>query len=324
MKRFLQSEIGAAVVWVFCALTMAALISPWIYQAGKQLAATADAKDLPAILEWLGNACRRAKVDRFFDRSLWLSALVLLPLLFRRIRHLRAASNRPADKLAKFSWQSVAVQILSGCIIAGGMLWALGAILQGVGLYVPKAHPALGKLLPQVLIPAVAAPLLEEWLFRGVLLGLWLRFARPAAACVGTSLLFAFLHFLEPPEGYIIANPAHPLAGFELLGKILLHFTNPVFFVTDFATLLCVGLILAWSRVRTGSLWFSIGLHAGWIIAFKSFNLLYRKIPDHPLTPWGVGDSLRSGALPLFMLCLTAAVCHFALKRFSPGHSRTI
>jgi hypothetical protein len=69
--------------------------------------------------------------------------------------------------------------------------------------------------------------------------------------------------------------------------------------------------------VRTGALWFSIGLHAGWVAAFKGFNLLYRGVDDHPLRPWGVGDDLRSGILPLLALGVTAIVCHFALKRFS-------
>lgn len=320
MKRFFQSEIGAAVIWVLCALCMAAVISPWVYQAGKHLAASAEAKDLPGVLEWLGAACGRSKFGRFFDRSLLISALVSLPFLFRRIRRLRAGTQGGAGSLTKSSWQSAALRILTGCVIAGGLLWGLGSILEAAGAYIPKANqPATGKLLSKILIPAVVASLLEEWLFRGVLLGLWLRFARPAAACFGISILFAFLHFLKPPEGAVIADPAHPLAGFELLGKILLHFTDPVFFVTDFATLLVVGLILAWSRVRTGNLWFSIGLHAGWIMAFKAFNLLYRKVPDHPLRPWGVGDSLRSGVLPLLALGLTAVVCYFVLKRFEPA-----
>ena len=60
----------------------------------------------------------------------------------------------------------------------------------------------------------------------------------------------------------------------KLLGKILLHFTEPMFFITDFATLLAIGLILAWAVLRTGALWFSIGLHAGWIMSFKAFNIL--------------------------------------------------
>jgi membrane protease YdiL (CAAX protease family) len=323
LKRFFQSEIGAALVWVFASLTMAALLTPWIYQGGKHLAGLTEAGDFPGLIESLGKSCGRAKIGRYFDRALLISALAFLPFLLRRIRGLRASPGKVVlARMARFPGKSIAIQIVVGCVIASGMLWALGGILEAVGVYYPKTDPpALGKLLPKILIPAVVAPLLEEWLFRGLLLGLWLRFARPLAACIGTSLLFAFLHFIEPPDGTVIADPTHPLAGFELLGKILLHFTDPMFFVTDFATLLAVGLILAWARVRTGALWFSIGLHAGWIIAFKAFSMLYRKVPEHPLCPWGVGDNLRSGALPLVALGLTAVICHFALKRFPPAGS---
>jgi hypothetical protein len=40
-------------------------------------------------------------------------------------------------------------------------------------------------------------------------------------------------------------------------------------------------------------------------------------VDGHFLRPWGVGDSLRSGILPMLALGVTAIVCHFALKRFS-------
>lgn len=308
-------------IWLFGSLLLAAVISPWVYQGGMRLAAMAAAQDLPALLEWLGAACGRSKFERFFSRSLLGSALLLLPLLLRRLKAVRSATGSGlVDIGMRGTWKSATVQIVIGCIIAGGMLWAAGTALEAAGAYMPKTKvPALGKLLPQILIPAVAASLLEECLFRGLLLGLWLRFARPAAACLGTSLLFAFLHFLKPPDGAFIADPAHAFAGFELLGKILLHFSNPLFFVTDFATLLGVGLILAWARVRTGALWFSIGLHAGWIMAFKGFNLFYQNVPGHSLRPWGVGDNLRSGIVPLFTLGLTAVICHFVLRRIAAG-----
>jgi membrane protease YdiL (CAAX protease family) len=249
------------------------------------------------------------------------SALVLLPVLLLHIKRLRTtAGYAAADLRTRFPWHVAAMQIAMGSLIAGGLLWGMGAILNAAGACVPRADlPALGKMLSKILIPAVAAPLVEEWVFRWLLLGLWLRFAKPAAACIGTSLLFSFLHFLKPPDGTTIADPAHVLAGFELLGKILLHFSDPLFFVTDFASLFVAGLILAWARVRTGALWFSIGLHAGWVAAFKGFNLLYRDVADHALRPWGVGDSLRSGVLPLLTLGITAVICHFVLKRFSPA-----
>jgi membrane protease YdiL (CAAX protease family) len=319
MKRFVQSEVGATVIWVFCSVVMAAVISPWVYQAGRHFAATAAAQDLPSFLESLGASCGRANFTRFFDRSLLFSAMVLLPVLLRRIKTLRAATETGLGLLwTRVHWKSATLQVVIGCLIAGGMLWGVGVILEALGAYLPKANtPALGKLLPQILIPAVV----EEYLFRGLLLGLWLRFSRPAAACLGTSLLFAFLHFLKPPFRTPHLNPSHALAGFQRLGKIFLNFTDPLFFVTDFATLLGVGLILAWARVRTGALWFSIGLHAGWILAFKGFNLLYQKVPGHPLFPWGVGESLRSGIVPLCTLGLTAVICHFVLRRFETGRT---
>lgn len=319
VKQFLKSEIGAAVIWVLCALCMAAVLSPWFHLGGKYFAAVCAAVDFPAVLEWFGAACGRSDFDRFFNRALLFSALALLPFLLRRVKTLGSSNNSaPVNPISKISWRSAAAQIVAACIISAGMLWGVGILLEAAGAYMPKANaPSPGKFLSKVIVPAIGASLLEEWLFRGVVLGLWLRFSRPAMACLGTSVLFAFLHFLEPPANTIIADPGDPLAGFQLLGKILLHFTEPLFFVTDFATLLAVGLILAWARIRTGALWFSIGLHAGWIMAFKGYHMLFERVADHPLRPWAVGESLRSGILPFFTLGITAVICHFALRRFT-------
>jgi membrane protease YdiL (CAAX protease family) len=317
LKRFLQSEVGAALLWVLCAILLAAVITPWLYQGGKWLAATAEVRQLPALLDSVAGSCGRAQIDRFFGRALLLSALLLLPFLRRRIKGLRAVSHAGPDRRKHYPWRLIAAQIVIGCVIAGGLLWAMGMLLEAVGAYTVKPDPPrAGKILSKVVIPAIAAPLLEEWLFRGILLGLWLRLAKPAAACIGSSLVFAFVHFLEPAKGTVIADPAHPFAGFQLVGKILTHFTDPLFFSTDFAVLFGVGCILAGARVRTGALWFSIGLHAGWVAAFKSYNLLYAAVAEHPLRPWGIGSGLSSGLLPLLMLVITAGVCHFALRWF--------
>lgn len=318
LKRFLKSGIGAVLIWVVGSLVMAAIIAPWMYQGGKWLAATAELRELPGFIESLAASCRRARIDRYYDRSLLLSALVLLPPLLRRIHRLRDAGEPMPEPRAGFSWPKGWLQIGIGFAIAGGLLWTLAMILDAAGAYTLKEQPpGAGRVLIKGVMPAIAAPLLEEWLFRGILLGLWLRFARPATAVIGSSLVFAFLHFLKPPDGYEVATPDHPLAGFELLGKILLHFGDPYFFVTDFAVLFVVGLILAWARLRTGALWFPVGLHAGWVFAFKCYNLFYEMTPDHPLRPWGIGESLRSGLLPLLTLALTALVCRHAMRPFS-------
>jgi hypothetical protein len=317
LKRFLHSEVGAALLWVLGAILLAAVITPWLYQGGKWLAATAELRELPSLLESVAGSCGRAEIDRFYDRALLMSALLLLPFLRRRIKHLRHETHTGPDRRKRYPWRSIMAQILIGCGIAGGMLWAMGLWLEAIGAYTTKpSPPPFGKILSKVLIPAIAAPLLEEWLFRGILLGLWLRFAKPITACIGTSLVFAFVHFLEPAKDAVIADPTHPLAGFQLVGKILAHFSDPLFFSTEFAVLFGVGWILAWARVRTGALWFSIGLHAGWVAAFKGFNLFHVAVADHPLRPWGIGSGLSSGLLPLLMLGVTAGVCHFAMRRF--------
>lgn len=309
------------VLWALGALVLAAVLAPFLFDAGKALAGSAANDNLPAIFEWLGAASGRARFGRFFSRALMFSALVTLPLLFRRLKKI---GNGGPVALHGTGWRNGLGQMALGFVISGGLLWGMGLLIAHWGAYVPdETPPTMAKLLRKIVPPALIAPLLEEWLFRGLVLGLWLKHSKPIAACVGTSLFFAFVHFLEPPEGMAIDDPGAPWAGLELLGKILFHFTDPRFFVTDFATLFGIGMILAWSRLRTGALWFAIGLHAGWILAFKAYNLLYKDVEGHPLQPWGIGDSLRSGLIPLATLALTAVVCGWVMPRVSPDRGNS-
>ncbi len=317
MRHFFKSEAGAAVAWVISALLLAATITPWLCQAGMALARMTAEQDFPSILESVGRSCGRAGLSRYFSRALLISALVLLPLLLWRLRRVHAGQAPSLLNLRWMSWRELLVQVLTGGFIAGGVLWGLVLLLRALGVFAPTGDSlSFGEILGEILVPTVAAPLVEEFIFRGVLLALWLRSSRSLAACIGTSLVFAFLHFLAPPEGHVIADPQAPGAGFKLLGAIIFHFADLQFFVTDFATLFVVGLILAWARVRTGSLWFSIGLHAGWVLAFKCASNFYESGAGHFLQPWGVGDNVRSGLLPMLSLGLTAALCHWAMNHF--------
>lgn len=309
MKRWIHSGITATILWVFGSLLMASCLVPWLYTGGKALADAAAHHSLPSILEWLGAACDRSKIGRYYSRSILISALLLMPLLFRRLHKIRQTQTSPAwmptNRLgARTAW----LHLSSAALISAGILCLTGLLLSTCGAYEWSARtPTLSAVLTKILLPAIGASLVEEWLFRGILLGIWLQAARPLTAVIGCSLIFSFLHFLQPPVDII--DPTHALVGFEILGKILLHFTDPLFFVADFATLTGVGLILAWARVRTGSLWFPIGLHFGWVLAYKAFSLLHTPVPGHPLYPWGIGPDLRSGIFPLLALALTAVAC---------------
>ena len=302
-------------LWVAASLVLAAVISPLLYQSGKSFADLAEAQGLAGVLGWLGESCQRAGFARYFKRSVLLAALLLMPLLFRRLHQLQHGAGCLLALGPPLAWRRGLFQWGMGLLIAGGMLWGLGAIMEGLGVFTAyPVMPTAQRVLTQALIPALAVSVVEECLFRGLLLGLWLRVARPASACVGSSLLYAFLHFLTPPPGLGIANPFSALAGFQQLGGILLHFTEPRFFAADFLTLFAIGMILAGARLRTGRLWLAMGLHCGWVIAFKAYNLTYLKTPEGPLNPWWIGEDLRSGLLPLAALGVTAGLCHMALK----------
>lgn len=320
--RFLKSEAGAVVLWLLGTIALAAALVPWIYRVGKNLAISAASNDLSGFHEWLGAASGRADFDRFFSRALVFSALVLLPFLLARLKAIRRSDpGRVLPKSPPLPWKTRIIHYVSALILAAGLLWLLGTILEHYGAYISRPElPKLSKFLNKTIYPALGASIIEEWLFRGLLLGVWLRIAKPATALLGTSFVFAFVHFMQPPPGSEIADPAAPLAGFELLGLILKNFTNPQFIAAEFATLFAVGLILGATRLRTGSLWFPIGLHAGWILAFKGFNLLHKSVETSPLRPLWIGDSLRSGLLPLLTLCLTAAICHFTLRCSKVAH----
>ena len=302
-------------LWVIGSFVLGATIAPWLYQAGKAFAEWTAAGDFPRLIESVGGSCQRAGFGRYFNRALLLAALILLPFLLRRLRMLRGDGAKRLWQ--KLPWKISLIHTLVGCLIAIGVLWAFASLLESLGYFVVSKKPVtISRVLSQVLVPAVGVSLVEEWLFRGLLLGLWLRYARPLTACVGASLIFAVLHFVEPPMGWRVSDPTHGLAGFSLLGGILGHFACGIFILTEFIPMLAVGLVLAWARLRSGALWLPIGLHAGWIIALKYFIMTHHFVAAKtPNELWlGVGD-LRSGLLPLGALAVTVVICHIAIKR---------
>jgi membrane protease YdiL (CAAX protease family) len=308
--RFLKSEAGAIILWLAAALFFAALFTPHLYEAGKNLAESAKITAYPGWIESIAGSADRAKLDRYFSRCLLVSALALLPFLIRRVRRIPKNEDRSLYALRKLTWSQRCIHLSSGLIIGAAVLGALAMILHFTGASESneKAIP-LSKFISKAVIPALGAGIIEELLFRGLLLGLWLRACSVWSAWIGSSLLFSFVHFLKPPANTIIADPNSWHSGFEILGGTLGHFAHPLFFVTDFATLALLGLLLAWCRTRTASLWLPIGIHAGLVFALKTFSLTQQLNPKSPLHPWFIGSDLKSGILPLIALGVCFGLC---------------
>lgn len=320
MLRFFKSGAGALVIHLTGSILAAALLSPWLFRSGKWLAAKAATHDYPGAIEWLAAACGRSDFDRFFNRALILCALLLIPLLIWRLRKIPA--NESAADLRLQPLRPAArkgLHLAVGIVLAGGLLWALGELLQSAGAFTAKNNRHISQLFSSALMPAFFASVIEEVIFRGLILGLWLRALPVARAILGCSLLFAVLHFLKPPDNWAEPDGGSPLAGFHLLAATTGHWLDPLFFFSEFLALFLIGLILATVRVRTRSLWLPIGLHGGWILAFKGFNLFHGRVPLKNFSPLWVGPDLRSGIWPIVTLLVTAGLLAVFLRRESPA-----
>ncbi len=276
-------------------LFLGALLAPPLCWAGHALGGI-----FPP-LGWL----RETDFQRYFDRAMFLAALLLL---WPAVRALRIGGWRDLGlEPDPHAWQHAG----GGFLAAGGLLWALGIVFWTLHVYLPHGTLPVEALL-SFLGSAAAVGLAEEAFFRGVLLGLARRTARPTAALVFVSALFAVLHFFKPPPRAMDQPAVGWFSGFEFLPKTFWQWHDPLLVAGGFTTLFLVALVLGYARLRTRSLWLPIGLHAGWVFGLKSFN----KVSRHPSPPnlW-IGDDLLHGLAPVLVVGLTGVVIWWSLRR---------
>ncbi len=276
-------------------LFLGALLAPPLFWGGHALGQAVP------LLGWL----RETNFQRYFDRSMFLAALLLLWPTVRSLRiggwrDLGLAPDPRAGRHAAL-----------GFFVAGGLLWLLGICFWELKFYAPRSHLPVGALA-SFLGSAVAVALAEEAFFRGVLLGLVRRTAPPATALIFVSALFAVLHFLKPPPRGLDQPAVHWLSGFEFLPKVFWQWHDPLLVAGGFTTLFLVALVLGMARLRTRSLWLPIGLHAGWVFGLKSFNQVSRHLS--PPNLW-IGDDLLHGLGPVLVVCLTGGLVWLWLAR---------
>ena len=158
-------------------------------------------------------------------------------------------------------------QALIGALLTSATLLVAGRVLVAAGWFHWRDSYDPLAAATDALMPSIAVPFVEEIIFRGVLMGIFLRAMRPSVAIASLAFLFAFMHFLKPPPGVEIPDPGAAMAGFQLLGQIFTRFGDPLPMISEFGTLLAVGLVLGYARWRTASLWLPAGLHTGWVFA---------------------------------------------------------
>lgn len=302
-------------VWLYAVASVAlgAWMTPLVYNAGKALAEISSAKQTNAAIRWLADVSRGADFPHFFTASLFLAgALLFLPFGewfgggrggqgLRKLLRLVVPTDptlAPDPHLLRRNpyglWQAVTAFSRTTSLF---LFIAAGLCLTGL-LTWSNPDETLFSLLVQGLALAIAWGLAQEMLFRGIAMGIFLRAMRPTRAIAMSAALFALLHFLNPPPGVGVVDPDAAGVGFELLGKILLQLADPLHFTTSFVPLLALGVLLAYARWRTASLWLPIGINAGWILA-NSLASSATHPADGDLALLLAGASMKDGLVPL-------------------------
>ncbi len=295
-----MSALSKILLYLVTVLLLGSLLSPVIYW-GIQGAADHG---------WLTGLSTHP-FHRYFSRVTQVTALVLLgPLLYwlgiRRAAEFGIERNphRARD-------------------LGAGLLLTLVPLVILTGIYLAEDVYRLNKSLDSVRLVRILATagfvaVVEEWLFRGVLLGLTARAIGRIPALFAVSAVFAFVHFLKPVKETVEA--VHWDTGFRHLGAALSSFPEPALFGWAFTSLFLAGLILGMAALRTRSLWLPIGIHAGFIFGQQGMQWLakFRAKPSDEFLPW-VGPNLVSGAVPTGLapvaaLLLTAGLVWLYLR----------
>jgi CAAX protease family protein len=150
-------------------------------------------------------------------------------------------------------------------------------------------------------LAAVVVAFIEELIFRGALFGILRKTLLWPVALVVSSAVYAAVHFLQKadPPGSI-----HWFSGLALLPHMLGNLTDAGALAPAFFTLLLAGAMLAFAYQKSGTLYLSIGLHAGWIFWLKSYRFITQETPGHAEAFWG-SDKLIDGWLAVAVLGCT-------------------
>jgi len=157
----------------------------------------------------------------------------------------------------------------------------------------------LGNFFSAVLTAATVG-LLEEMLFRGVILQALLQRLRLFWAMFISSFLFSFVHlFTLKPLRKAVADVSFDatslLSAFASVGKLLALLQSSVAVIPGLFGLFLTGWLLAEVTVRCLSLWPAIGLHAGWVLGIKFLNRIWKFKPGPDAAPlWLFGEKFAA------------------------------
>ena len=269
-------------VYVAVVFLGGALVAPWLYWAMQPFANV-----LPKLAS--------SPFHRYVNRSLLILALAgLWPLL----KSLGATSVKDIGLAAPKGhaneyWTGLAIGFVSLALVAGAAIVFGARTLQISGNEWPRK-------IVSAITTALVVSCLEEILFRGAIFGALRRVSRWTTALLASSTIYAIVHFMESAR---VEGPVAWYSGLEVLPRMLRGFADWHAVIPGFLNLTAAGVLLGLAYERTGTLYCSMGIHAGWIFWLKTYGNFTHQNPQSSVQFWGT-DKLINGwlALPVLLL----------------------
>jgi uncharacterized protein len=287
-KRYREENFAAYIALILCAVLLACLTAPPLFNLLLRVARTVP------LLDSLRDATFEQVISRITLIYLILGGVVLHRWL-RPVRW-RTIGLPPLPsrwRIMRSGWFLAAATILPLLLLAwasGSYVWHPGSMARVVSRIV--AYFAAGLLISCI----------EEVLFRGALFGSLRRRLHWLPAAILISLFFSLVHFFRPEFPAGIAH-AHWDSGFRLLPHIFYRTTETAHYIPFSINLFLMSLGLCVLCYRMGHIYFIIGLHAGWVFCLQLGRVLFRNVhPDHPL--FGVSANISRSWSATLMLVL--------------------
>ncbi len=276
--------------YILLVLLGGGLLAPWLYWSGQWAAHELPGFERLAAASFSKYVSRAAEFLALFG-LVWLLPAVGLGSWRSWWRGGARQSLRRALDGALLGWFSLA--------IVAGLALGFGARRWDISLSAGEVMRAsLGAALA-----AVVVALMEEIVFRGGLFGAMKREWPLGWAILGSSAVYALVHFLETPEW---KAPVGPWSGLGALPHMMAGFGNLTKLIPGFLNLTLAGALLALAFARFGTLYFSIGLHAGWIFWLKWYGIVTDQAAGKNDWLWGTRKLVDGWVVFPILAILTA------------------
>jgi membrane protease YdiL (CAAX protease family) len=224
---------------------------------------------------------------RIFDRTVMATLLIAMLVSARSLNFVsllrRGFNHPPAPSIAR------AIRGFVVAMLAIAILFGLALEVGGGGI---GDHEAAAALIPKYFLSAIVIALIEEGFFRAFLLGGMRNDFGDRIALIASAAIYAVAHLVRSPARFYITG-YQPAAGLITLAHSIDQFTTPSIAIPTLIGLFLLGIVLGEAYILTGSVYFSIGLHCGFVLGAKMWPKI---ILNRTAIPWWIAGG---GAIPL-------------------------